>query len=272
VVAATGEDRTDEQDGALRRWWASRSGAALVREVATVVALLALYRLGRALGRHEVGAAFDHAKEVLRIERHLGLAYELDWQRAALPHRWLITALNQYYARVHFPATIAFLVGCYVRSADGYRHVRRLFVGVTAAGLVLHLAYPLAPPRMQPGFVDTIARFGPAIYSRGEVASVANQYAAMPSLHFGWAVLVAYGAVRLGRRWWRWLAVAHPVVTFVAIVVTANHYWLDAAVAAALVVAALLAERHFLGDRRAGSSADQLAAVQAAAAMTSQRS
>ena len=89
-----------------------------------------------------------------------------------------------------------------MRHPDLYRHVRNLFVIVTGLGLVMHAVYPLAPPRMLPGFIDTIARYGPSIYERSDVASVANQYATMPSMHFGWAVLVAYGAVQTGRRWW----------------------------------------------------------------------
>jgi hypothetical protein len=81
------------------------------------------------------------------------------------------------------------------------------------------------------------------------VGSMANQFAAMPSLHFGWAVLVAYGVVRALHTRWRWLIVAHPIITLAAIVITANHYWLDALVALALIGAAMALQRE--GDRRA---------------------
>ncbi len=88
------------------------------------------------------------------------------------------------------------------------------------------------------GFVDTLQRFGPRIYSTDTSKSVANQFAAMPSLHFGWAFIVAgaYVSIRRTRRslW----AMLHPAITLLAIVATANHYWLDAAVAGVLVVAA----------------------------------
>jgi hypothetical protein len=208
-------------------------------EAGLVVGLLSLYRLGRYLSRDQVAAAFDHAGAVLNLERQLGLAIEADVQRLVLEYPWLTSALNNYYARAHFPVTIAFLVLAYLRAPLLYRHVRYLFVVVTGLGLALHVVYPLAPPRMMPGFVDTVARYGPDIYERADVASVANQYAAMPSMHFGWAVLVAYGVVLVGRRPWRWLAVAHPVITLVAITATANHYWLDAAAAGLLVLLAL---------------------------------
>jgi len=223
----------------LTGWWHSRLGAQLLREVGLVVGLLALYRLGRYLSRDQVASAFDHAAAVLSFEKQLGLAVESHVQSIVLEHRWLTNALNQYYVRVHFPVTIAFLVITYVRTPELYRHVRNLFVIVTGLGLVMHAVYPLAPPRMLPGFIDTIARYGPSIYERSDVASVANQYAAMPSMHFGWAVLVAYGVVRAGNGRWRWIVVAHPVATLVAITATANHYWLDAAVAGVLIVVAI---------------------------------
>lgn len=227
--------------GRVSRWWHGRLGRELAVEVSLVVGLLSLYRLGRYLSRDQVSAAFDHATAVLHLERQLGLAVEADVQRLVLEHQWLTGALNNYYARAHFPLTIGFLVVAYLRAPLLYRHMRYLFVVVTGLGLAMHAIYPLAPPRMLPGFVDTIARYGPTIYDRADVASVANQYAAMPSMHFGWAVLVAYGVVLAGRRPWRWAAVAHPVITLLAITATANHYWLDAAVAGVLIVIGLTA-------------------------------
>jgi hypothetical protein len=222
------------------RWWHGRYGAQLLREVAIIATLLAVYRLGRILGREEADRAFANAREVLRIENTFGIDTELSLQRAALHDTGLIRLLNRYYASVHFPISIAFLVFVYVRAGRLVAHVRYLFVTVTAAALVMHLAYPLAPPRMLPGYVDTIARYGPAIYQRSDVASMANQYAAMPSLHFGWAVLVAYGVVLALRSPLRWLIVLHPAITLIAIVLTANHYWLDAIVALLLIAAVYL--------------------------------
>ena len=180
-------------------------------------------------------------RAVLGLESRLGLGIEAHLQRLVLEHHWLVSSLNQYYVRAHFPVTIAFLVVTYVRAPEAYRHMRNLFVVVTGLGLVLHMLYPLAPPRMMPGFVDTVARYGPAIYERADVASVANQYAAMPSMHFAWAVLVAYGIFRTVRRPWRWVAIAHPTITLLAVMATANHYWLDAAVAGLLIGVGVLA-------------------------------
>jgi hypothetical protein len=237
-VAPTGLPRGGA--GRLSTWWHGRYGAALAREAVLVAALLLLYRLGRYLSRDHVASAFDHAQAVLAFERGLGLAVEADVQRLVLAHQWLVSFLNHYYVRAHFPVTVTFLVVAYLRAPFLYGHMRRLFVVVTGLGLAMHVVYPLAPPRMLPGFVDTVARYGPAIYERSDVASVANQYAAMPSMHFAWAVLVAYGVIQGLRSRWRWVAVAHPVLTLFAITATANHYWVDAAVAGLLMAPALV--------------------------------
>jgi len=97
---------------------------------------------------------------------------------------------------------------------------------------------PVAPPRMLPGFVDTALAYGQSIY--GPFGSgVADQLSAMPSVHVAWAVLIAFFVVRASPSRWRWLVVAHPVITMLAVVATANHFWLDGVVAAAIVAVAL---------------------------------
>jgi hypothetical protein len=104
----------------------------------------------------------------------------------------------------------------------------------------VHLLVPLAPPRMFPqwGFVDTMATLGPDAYA-GRSGAVANQIAAMPSLHVGWALLIAYVAWRCAPRWLALVASAHAAVTVLVVVVTANHFWLDGIVAAALLALAV---------------------------------
>jgi hypothetical protein len=172
------------------------------------------------------------------LERTVGVFTEKTLQRWAIDVPGVVEFLNRYYVWVHFPATITFLVWVFAVRRHAYATIRSWFAAVTVAGLVIHVLFPLAPPRMTPGFVDTLDAFGPDIYTDDTSRSVANQFAAMPSLHFGWALIVAIGLGRLtrrGRRTW----MAHPVITLLAIVVTGNHYWIDAAVAGVLVVAAV---------------------------------
>jgi hypothetical protein len=245
----------------LERWWQGRYGWQLLIEIGVMFLLLTLYRYGRYLARNDVVGAFRNADDILALEDRLGIANEQALQRLLLDHLFVVKAMNRYYAMAHFPVSVGFLAVTYVRAPTLYRHVRAVFIAVTAAGLLIHVVYPLAPPRMLGGFVDTIRVWGPSIYEKPGVSGFANQFAAMPSLHVAWATIVAYGAMqwKTGRwRWLRWVLVAHPVITTLAVVVTANHYWADAIVAWALVLVAIVACRAWearTADRYAVTSA-----------------
>ena len=191
------------------------------------------YRQVRHLTSGDTGQAVDNAHRVVAVERWLHVFSERAVQRIVLHSELVVAVLNRYYVMVHFPATIAMLVWAFSRHRAAYGRIRAAFLGVTLAALVIHVLVPLAPPRMLAGegFVDTLQVYGPRIYPTDTTRSVANQFAAMPSLHFGWAVLVAAGVIAVGRSRWRLLVLAHPAITLLAIVATANHYWLDAAVA-----------------------------------------
>ena len=206
-------------------------------EAALLASLFAAYELLRAVGRADVGGAVERGHGIFRWQSQLGLPSEAGVQNAILSHEGLVAAANNYYVWVHFPATALFLVWLWRRHHGRYVYFRSLLVSLTALGLVLHALVPVAPPRLLPGtsFVDTMAAIGPSAYGEGPAAALANQYAAFPSLHVGWALLVAYGAVRSSARGGRWVVVLHPVLTLAVVVMTANHYWLDAAAAAGLL-------------------------------------
>ncbi|MGI3200753.1 phosphatase PAP2 family protein [Streptomyces sp. GLT-R25] len=214
----------------------------LVRELLLVAGLFLVYKLGRQLATGHTGEAFDNAHRVWDLERFLRLPGEGDVQSALLHSDTLVHVVNTYYATVHFPATAAFLIWLYLRRPGHYVWARRVLAAVTAAALVVHLTFPLAPPRMlaATGLVDTGQVYGPTVYGASpETDSLSNQFAAMPSLHFGWALMVAIGLIAATRSRWRWLWLLHPLVTLLVIVGTANHYWLDAIVAASLLGIAL---------------------------------
>ncbi|MFI6519365.1 phosphatase PAP2 family protein [Spirillospora sp. NPDC050679] len=216
-----------------------------IRELLLIAVLFTAYKLGRLAAAGRVGEAYGNARRVWDLERHLGLPAETGVQHALLNSQALVHAANSYYAYVHFPATAAFLLWTYWRRPGHYRWARWTVVALTTAGLALHLLVPLAPPRMLAftGLIDTGARFGPAVYGAPQTDTVANQYAAMPSLHIGWALIVAIGLVSATRTRWRWLWLAHPALTVAVVVATANHYWLDGIVVGALLTAVLLVLR-----------------------------
>ncbi|OLZ71187.1 hypothetical protein AVW11_07275 [Streptomyces amritsarensis] len=230
----------------------------LIRELLLVAGFFTVYKAGRLLSTDRTGEAFRNADRIRDAERFLHLPGEGAVQRLLLHGDALVTTANTYYAAVHFPATALFLIWLYVRRPAHYLWTRRVLAVLTGAALVLHLAYPLAPPRMIPatGLIDTGQVYGPTVYRAAPDAdTLANQFAAMPSLHFGWALMLAIGVIAATRRGGkagmgevgggkrsrlRMLWLLHPLVTLLVIVGTANHYWLDAIVAAALLGIALL--------------------------------
>ncbi len=215
---------------------------ALLPEILLLVTLFFAYRLGRlAITGHD-DLAIANAWRVWDVERLLMLPDEETLQDWVLQWPDLLKAANWYYVGVHFPVTLAFLAWGWLRRPPAeYRWARRLIITLTAFAMLLHVAMPLAPPRMLSslGFLDTMAAFGPSAYGGG-AATVANQFAAMPSLHVGWALLIALVVVRTAKSRWRWVVVAHPVLTTLVVVVTANHYWIDAVVVALMLGLVLL--------------------------------
>jgi hypothetical protein len=223
-------------------WWQPREvGVGRVRaaagEVLLVAALFLAYKAGRIVLRGDADTAMAHAASVWHLERLLRLPGEVDVQQALMSQHWLVLAANVYYAHVHFPATGACLIWLYLRHAELYLRTRRILTGLTAAGLVLHGCFPLAPPRLVggTGLLDTGTLYGPAVYGPPDHDPLSNQYAAMPSLHVGWAVVVAVAMIAATHGRLRWLWLAHPVITLLVVVGTGNHYWLDAIVALALL-------------------------------------
>ncbi|MFJ5303609.1 phosphatase PAP2 family protein [Streptomyces sp. NPDC088350] len=213
----------------------------LVRELLLVAGLFLVYKFGRQLATGHTGEALHNARRVWDLERTLHLPGEGSVQSVLLHHDTLVHLANTFYATVHFPATVAFLVWMYLRRPAHYVWARRVLATVTSAALVLPFVFPLAPPRMlaATGLVDTAKVYGPSVYGPPASDHLSNQFAAMPSLHFGWALMVAVGLIVATRSRRRWLWLLHPLVTLLVIVGTANHYWLDAIVAAAMLGVAL---------------------------------
>ncbi|QDI67854.1 hypothetical protein CD934_03595 [Streptomyces calvus] len=217
----------------------------LVRELLLVTGLFLLYKAGRRLAAGHTGEALGNGRDMWDLERALHLPGEGAVQSLLLHGDGVVQLANTYYAAVHFPATAVFLVWLWLRRPAHYVWARRVLAAVTAAALVLHLTFPLAPPRLLPatGLVDTARLYGPSVYGPPRTDQLSNQFAAMPSLHFGWALMVAVGLIVVARTRWRWLWLLHPAVTLLVIVGTANHFWLDALVATALLGLALALAR-----------------------------
>ena len=224
--------------------------AAIAQEAGTLVGLFALWQLAGSQSLMGTGGALARARWLWHTERALRIPSEAVVQRAFLPHPLIVQAFNLYYASLHFVVLLGCLVWLFVRYRDSYFRVRTTVVLFTAFALLVQFI-PVAPPRMLPGdgMVDTAVRYGQSVY--GSVAGFnADQLSAMPSVHIGWALLVALAIVNVSRSRWRWLALGYPVMTTLAVVVTANHFWLDGVGAALLLALALLVQRAGQATRR----------------------
>jgi hypothetical protein len=208
-----------------------------LREVALVVILFMAYKLGRVAADGHTPLAMANARGVWHLERLLHLPSEYTLQHLVVGHELLIKFANCYYAYVHFPITAACLIWVWVRRPDQYVRTRRMLAWLTATALIVHVLMPLAPPRMLTtmGMVDTGKLFGPEVYGSPTSDTLTNQYAAMPSLHVGWALAVAIALMGASTSRWRRLWILHPLITLFVVVVTGNHYWLDAIVVTALL-------------------------------------
>ena len=202
----------------------------LVRELLLVVGLFLVYKFGRQLVTGHTPEAFRNAGRVWDWERALHLPSEGSVQSLLLHGDTLAHLANTYYATVHFPATVAFLVWLYLKRPAHYVWARRVLAALTGAALVLHLVFPLAPPRMlaAAGLVDTAKVYGPSVYGPPQTDTLSNQFAAMPSLHCAWAAWCGIVLVLLVRRTWvRVVALVYPFSTFFVVLSSGNHYLLD---------------------------------------------
>ncbi|WP_431966492.1 phosphatase PAP2 family protein [Nocardia sp. bgisy134] len=220
-------------------------GGEAVRQLALITVLYLGYRAGRLITADDTERALGNAHALLDVEDRLGFLAETTVQRPFLHWDFLAVPANFYYATAHFTVAVAVIVWLWVFRPRHYRMTRNLMVGLTGAGLLLHVLLPLAPPRMLPerGFVDVAALHGQSVYGPSESGGLSNQFAAMPSLHVGWALLLAVAVVAATRTSWRWLALAHPTLTTVIVIGTGNHYWLDAIVAVLLLAGAAVLHR-----------------------------
>jgi PAP2 superfamily len=234
--------------------------ATATSESALVLGLFALWQYAGSFSVGSTRGAIARSEWIWRFERDVHLPSETSVQRLFLPHPLIIEVFNLYYDTLHFPILIACMIWLFVRHRDRYSRWRTTLVAVTGLCLVVQLM-SVAPPRMLPStaLVDTAMRYHQSVY--GSVAGfAADQLSAMPSVHVGWALLVAAALITTSASRWRWLAVLYPVMTTLIVVVTANHFWLDGIVAGAILALVLavqaLARRLVAGRKRSAADPD----------------
>ena len=228
-------------------------------EFALVAVLYSIWRLARELPfTHEAGA-LDRARQIHHLQQFLHFPSEISLQHFVIRYDWLASFTNAYYATVHVPALIVFMIWMFIWHRDRYPHWRNGLALVTLGCLIIRFVR-VAPPRFidELGFVDLSQKLGFDVY--GPVGyGVSDQFAAMPSIHVAWAAVVVFGVVSASRSRWRWLVALHLPITIFVVSATGHHWWLDDIVAIALLMAGLRLDtvaRRLIARRR-GVELDQ---------------
>jgi membrane-associated phospholipid phosphatase len=205
--------------------------------------------------------AIANAGHIIDLERGLGVFRERDLQTLIVNNDVVMQVFNAIYMWAHLPLIIAIAIWLYVRHRPHFRVTRNAVLISGAIALIVFQIFPVAPPRLVPGlgFVDTAARVS-GVYDTVEPKAFFNPYAAVPSMHVGWVLLMGLTVWRYaGYRRIAWLGLALPVLMAVAVVVTGNHWVFDPASGVLAAIAglglALFAERRLYRDRAAAGPA-----------------
>ena len=223
------------RDGARIYWW---------REIIIVAVLDVVYETVRNMSSSKPDRAYSNALRLIDWQRNLGLWHELSIQQWALGWTPLIVFANYFYGSVYIGATVFGLVFLYRRFSDDYPLFRNMLAITTMLGLIGFALFPLMPPRLLDdtvllngintnhffGFVDTLVKY-PTFWSFNDdtMKTISNQFAAMPSLHCAWSFWGLAAFLPRVRSWWaKTLTALYPIMTIFVVVITANHYFLDA--------------------------------------------
>jgi hypothetical protein len=221
---------------AARRWLSARNS--LAAEAALILGFYATYEAARGLVAGARLPAIQRAKEIVDLERTLHLFFEPQVQRLARDIPGLLGTLGVAYLTLHLAATGGLLLWLYLRRRAAFPLVRTTLIIASAASLIGFLAFPTAPPRIAAtGLSDTVSQ-GAINLNHGLVSSLYNPYAAVPSMHAGYALIVGAALTRYGcRTLVRVAGALYPPFVLTVIVATGNHFFFDAATGALVVVA-----------------------------------
>jgi hypothetical protein len=213
-------------------------------ELAMVVGLYAVYEATRGLVAGNAHVAMRHAQDVVSLEQSLHIFAEESVQRAALAVPGLIGTLGFAYLTLHLSLTGGVLLWLHRRRAAAYPFVRTALLLATTLALVGYVVFPTGPPRLSDvGIVDTVSG-GHVDLDKGLVSSLYNPFAAVPSMHVGYALIVGASLARYARHVIARLAgLVYPPFVLLVIVATGNHFFIDAAAGAAVAGIALLSAR-----------------------------
>ena len=232
--------------------WLPNGWLDAIRQLALFAGAYYLYRIVRGFVDGQAGLAFENARTLVDLERSLGLFFEPGLQSWARSQEWLLTGANWMYLNSHFVVTTTFLIWLYIARNYAFYYVRNMFMVGMALALAGYLVYPTAPPRFLPewGFTDTVATWvGEGAQSTA--GALYNPFAAVPSMHVAFALMIAIPAFVLVRnRVVKVLWALYPAVVTLVVMVTANHFWMDAALGALVAAASASAASYAFARAR----------------------
>jgi membrane-associated phospholipid phosphatase len=234
---------------APRLRWLPKGGSDALMQLSLFVMADILYETVRGVAESNASTAFSNARVIVELEQNTGLFFEQGLQTWAMGQRALIDFANFMYVNSHFVITTTLLVWLYLRHNERFYFVRNMFMVAMGLALVGYVLMPTAPPRFFPelGFVDTIAYYVNVKHDSGLVALFFNPYAAVPSMHVAFALMVAIPTMLIVRhRAAKVLWALYPVLVTFVVVVTGNHWVFDAIVGAAVAGTSALVAKHVL--------------------------
>lgn len=211
------------------------------------------YETVRGVAEGNAAVAFANARSVVDVEKGMGLFFEQGFQAWVMGQRVLVDFANLMYVNSHFVVTSCVLVWLYLRHNEHFYFVRNMFMVAMGLALVGYLTFPTAPPRFLPelGFVDTISYYTDVRHDSAFVALFINPYAAVPSMHVAFALMLAGPALKLVRRpVAKLLWCLYPPLVAAVVIVTGNHWWFDAAAGALVALTAAIVARYVLSRLR----------------------
>ena len=234
---------------APRLRWLPKDGSDALLQLSLFVMADILYETVRGVAESNPAIAFSNARAIVDFEQSTGLFFEQGLQAWAMGQRALIDMANFMYVNSHFVMTTGALVWLYLRHNDRFYFVRNMFMVAMGLALVGYLLMPTAPPRFFPelGFVDTIAYYVNVKHDSGLVALFFNPYAAVPSMHVAFALMISVPALLVVRsRVAKLLWAIYPLLITFVVIVTGNHWFMDAVAGALVAGASALVAAHVL--------------------------
>ncbi|MBW6481643.1 MAG: phosphatase PAP2 family protein [Vicingaceae bacterium] len=209
------------------------------KELLVFLSFLVFYKISRFIAIGDELTAFNNAYRLINVEVIMGIFYEINIQHFFADYTFLIKILNKFYMLAHLPVTILFFVWVYHKRHNHYKFIRNGFLIANSLTIFFYVNYPCAPPRMlgNVGFVDTLLTVSNVNLYTGMFSGLFNQYAAVPSMHFGNALLIGIVFFLLIKnKLVSWLFLIYPIFVLLVIVVTGNHFFLDAIIGGIVVI------------------------------------